>query len=110
MTTINAITKEKVAELYEEAARNLKNAQELIGKHETLSDEQKTQYDAWMANMDEIKNRAERAEELMTAEAELSARQSAQKLAQEKATEEQKAKEAGFEHGWEYAKAVMIGR
>jgi len=106
MPTINAITKEKVAELYEEAARNLKNAQELIGEHKTLSDEQKTQYDAWMANVDEIKDRAERAEKLMSTEAELSAKQAEQKLAQEKATNEQKIREAGFEHGWQYLKAI----
>lgn len=103
---VNAITRENVEKLYEDVARNMKNARELVEQNSTFTPEQEKQYNAYMANVDEIRKQAERMEDLMQKEADQQAHDSKAKLDAEKAEREQKAKEAGFEHAWEFAKAV----
>lgn len=104
---VNAITHENVEKLYEDVARNMKDARELVEQNATFTPEQEKQYNAYMANVDDIRKQAERMEDLMQKDADLVAHDSKAKLDAEKAEQEQKAKEAGFEHAWEFAKAVV---
>ena len=104
--TVNAITKEKISELYDEAGSNLKRAKELLEQGGELTDEQNQKVNAWIENGEKIRKQAEAAEKLMAEDAALAEKQAAYNLAKEKEEDEQKAKKAGFEHAWEYAKAV----
>jgi HK97 family phage major capsid protein len=89
---------------YKEAAQILERAKEVMASE--MSDKDKENVNAWLAQVEDIEKEAKQAEKLMALEKEQAENASKMKLAAEEAEKKQKTLEAGFVHGWEFLKAV----
>jgi HK97 family phage major capsid protein len=105
---VNVITAKTIDEKYDEAARILKRANEVMAGE--MTDKEREQVDAWLAQVDDIKREAKQIEKLISAEQEMAEQESKANLAREQKENDQKAQQAGFAAGWEYMKAIFDWR